>query len=257
MFFLLAHQSWRCHRHHQHFQTTSSLKPNYIWNLHWVREQKFVKSVLHDQDGCHTHIWKKNFEKLLLRNWMADDLETWYAALVTRPTCINFVQMMTLDLPWSILWQDQIWSLRHFYGKWQNSGFFWFYCSLWQSWFMQSAKWTFINTKGQGHLLTFFLHALVRFSIFKFSSKTVWLIEMELHVEPWMKVCAWDLGHITKTVTMPKYGKSPFKVFFSGLKSRWPLNLACCNGDRPYEVCPNDDPWLTLAYFKSRSNWVT
>ena len=65
-----------------------------------------------------------------------------------------------------------------------NSGFFWSYCSLWhQSCYLQSAKWFFINTKGQGHLLTFVLDASVSCFIL-FSSKTTGLIETKLHVEP-------------------------------------------------------------------------
>ena len=42
---------------------------------------------------------------------MADDLETWYTALVARVLAIKFVQMMTLDLPWPIIFQIK--SLRH------------------------------------------------------------------------------------------------------------------------------------------------
>ena len=86
---------------------------------------------------------------------------------------------------------------------------------------MQSsiAKCTFINTKGQGDLLVFVLDALI-FGIFNFSFKTDGLIETKLHVDPLhdkgMKVCARDLGHMTKTAAIPIYGKSPLKI--SGLK---------------------------------------
>ena len=42
-----------------------------------------------------------------------DDLESWYAASSTT----KFVQIMTLGWPWSILQQEQIWSLMLLYGK--------------------------------------------------------------------------------------------------------------------------------------------
>ena len=71
----------------------------------------------------------------------------------------------------------------------------------------------------------------LRFNIFNFSSKTAGLIETKFHVEPvWdeeLKVCAWNLGHMTKMATMPFYGKNPLKIFFPGLKGWWPWNLVC------------------------------
>ena len=68
----------------------------------------------------------------------------------------KFVQMITLGWPWPVLHQGQVWSFRLLYGKRPNSGFLRFCCSLWhQSWYMQTVKWTFKDTKGQGHLLTF------------------------------------------------------------------------------------------------------
>ena len=85
-----------------------------------------------------------------------------------------------------------------------------------ENWYMLSLKWTFITTKGQGHLLTFVLE-VSDFSIFIFSSKTAGLIETKSHVEPlWdggMKVCSWDLGQMIKIFAMPLYGKKPFENF--------------------------------------------
>ena len=56
----------------------------------------------------------------------------------------------------------------------------------------------FINTKGQSHLLTL----------------------VKLHIEYQMgweiKVCSWNLGHMTKMVAMPINGKKDLKFFISG-----------------------------------------
>ena len=39
---------------------------------------------------------------------------------------------------------------------------------------------------------------------------------MSFHIQsPWiggLKVCSWDLGHMTKMATMPIYGKNPSKI---------------------------------------------
>ena len=72
--------------HCRHFQTSSPpkplgrLKPNFMWNLLGMGEEKFVQMV--------QVIWPrwppcpyvvKTLKNLLLQNWKADDLETWYA----------------------------------------------------------------------------------------------------------------------------------------------------------------------------------
>ena len=58
-------------------------------------------------------------------------------------------------------------------------------------------------------------------------------------------------------VAMPIYGKKTLKIFISGL-SLMNLKLGMQHwGLTPFQVYPNDDPWLTLSYFKLRSNWVT
>ena len=62
----------------------------------------------------------------------------------------------------------------------------------------------------------------LRFSNFNlYFSKTAGLIETKLHAErPWdggIKVCTWDLGHMTKIAAMTKYGKQ-MKSFLPGLK---------------------------------------
>ena len=61
-------------------------------------------------------IYGKTFKNLLLWNQKADDLDTLYAALVTR-VLPSFFQMMTLVWPWPILQRGQMWSLLFLYGK--------------------------------------------------------------------------------------------------------------------------------------------
>ena len=96
-----------------------------------------------------------------------------------------------------------------------------------------------------------------RFSSVKILSKTTGFIGTTLHINPqwgWeIKVCSWDLGHMTKMVIMPIYGKKDLKVCIMGSKrlmtskpsiQHWGLWL--------YLVYLKDDPWLTLAYFSHR-----
>ena len=66
-----------------------------------------------------------------------------------------------------------------------------------------------------------------------------------------------NLGHMTKMVAMPIYGKNPSKFFFSetnkliarklGVKHRW---LKYSN------VYIDQDPVMTLTKFMARSTWV-
>ena len=61
-----------------------------------------------------------------------------------------------------------------------------------------------------------------------------------------------NLGHITKMVAMPIYGKNPIKIFSRtgrpistklGMKHQWL---------KYYNVYINHDPVMTLTYFKAR-----
>ena len=64
-------------------------------------------------------------------------------------------------------------------------------------------------------------------------------------------------GHMTKVAAMPIYGKNMKKFFFSGTKR--PMTLKVCVLHRVlkyYQVYSNDDPGLTLTYFRARSNFV-
>ena len=45
-----------------------------------VDESLITKSMSHDQDGRHAHIWYKPFKNLLFQNRWADFHETWYVA---------------------------------------------------------------------------------------------------------------------------------------------------------------------------------
>ena len=52
---------------------------------------------------------------------------------------------------------------------------------------------------------------------------------------------------------MPIYGKNLLKIF-SRTISQMTLKLGTQQqGLEPYKVCVNDDPWLTLTYFTTRS----
>ena len=61
------------------------------------------------------------------------------------------------------------------------------------------------------------------------------------------------LGHMTKVAAMPIYGK-PIKIIFSGTKR--PITLKQHQVLECYQICSNDDPGLTLTYFRARSNLV-
>ena len=78
---------------------------------------------------------------------------------------------------------------------------------------------------------------------------------------PWVggtKVCSRHLGHMTKMVATPIYGKNPSKVFFSRNGGPILTKLGMYHwGLQPIVVCSNDDPGVTLTYFTARSNLVT
>ena len=126
----------------------SQLKSNYMWSLHGVGEQKFVHNVWVTWPRRPSWSYMvKTFENLLLKNRMAGDLETWYTALETRvlPYLFKWWPLVDPDLFYS---KVKFQSLGLLYGKKTNSGFFLGYCSLWyHNWYLQSAKWFFINTK--------------------------------------------------------------------------------------------------------------
>ena len=72
-----------------------------------------------------------------------------------------------------------------------------------------------------------------------------------------MKIYQHDAGHMTKMAATPIYGKNPSKIF-SGTGG--PISTKLCmlhRGLQPIIVCSNDDPGVTLTYFRTRSNFVT
>ena len=95
-----------------------------------------------------------------------------------------------------------------------------------------------------------------------FFSKTAWPIKAKFYVEPpWVggtKVCSQHLGHMTKMAATAIYGKNPSKIFFSRTGGPIFMKLGIKHrGLQPIIVCSNDDPGLTLTYFRARSNLVT
>ena len=63
-------------------------------------------------------------------------------------------------------------------------------------------------------------------------------------------------GHMTKMASMPIYGKNPLKIFSSRTTSQMTLKLGRKDkGLKPYTSYINDDPGLTLTYFR-RSDLV-
>ena len=86
-------------------------------------------------------------------------------------------------------------------------------------------------------------------------------IEAKFHVELlWvvrMKVYSISPGHMTKMAAMSIYGKNPLEIFFFETSRSMTSELDIQHqGLRPYKVCLNDDPGLTLIYFTARSTFL-
>ena len=96
----------------------------------------------------------KTCENRLLRNRMADDLETWYTPLGTQalPGLFKWWPLVDVDLFYGkiVLGKGKTVDLCEAIEAYNI-----------QSWYTytQSPKWTFITAKGQGYLLTFVLDA--------------------------------------------------------------------------------------------------
>ena len=56
---------------------------------------------------------------------------------------------------------------------------------------------------------------------------------------------------MSKMAAMPVYGKKQHKNLLSNQWTDFHWKLG------PIVVCSNDDPWLTLAYFAAKLNFVT
>ena len=73
-----------------------------------------------------------------------------------------------------------------------------------------------------------------------------------------IKISLNDAGHMTKMAAKPIYAKNPSKIFFTGTCRSISTNLGMLHwGLLPIIVCSNDDPGVSLTYFKARSNFVT
>ena len=74
----------------------------------------------------------------------------------------------------------------------------------------------------------------LRFTNFKVFSKSAELTESKLHIEhQWgweIKVCSWNLGHMTKIAVMSIYSKKILK-FISGTERSMTLKLDMCTED--------------------------
>ena len=92
-----------------------------------------------------------------------------------------------------------------------------------------------------------------------FFYETAWPIKPKFYVEPpWegkTKVFINGQCHMTKMATMPIFDKN-LKNLLQNQKSydlgTWHVSLRT----QSLQSCLNDDPWLTLTYFTTRSNWV-
>ena len=117
----VIHWSWSKVTQIQHFQSSfhlkplSRLKPNFIWSLHGMGERKIVQMV-------QVTLWLscpymvKTIKKIFFSRSigpMTLKLSMWHQ----MHEHYKFIQIMTLDWPWPILGQGQIWSLMLLYGK--------------------------------------------------------------------------------------------------------------------------------------------
>ena len=70
------------------------------------------------------------------------------------------------------------------------------------------------------------------------------------------KVCFNDPGHMTSMAAMPMFDKNLKNLLLWNQKT---ADLESCMQHwvlENYQVCSNDDPWLTLTCFTARSNLV-
>ena len=69
-----------------------------------------------------------------------------------------------------------------------------------------------------------------------------------------MKIYQQFAGHMTKMAVMPIYGTNTLKTFFSRITGQI---LMKHQRPKPFIICVNHDPRLTLTYFTTRSNFAT
>ena len=73
-----------------------------------------------------------------------------------------------------------------------------------------------------------------------------------------MKIYQHFAGQMTKMAAMPIYVKSTLKIIFPGTTGQILMKL-CMKHQRPkpFIICANYDPGLTLTYFIAMSNFAT
>ena len=65
-------------------------------------------------------------------------------------------------------------------------------------------------------------------------------------------------GHMTKVAVMPIYFKNTLKISFSSTTGYILMKLCMKNQrPKPFIICANYDPGLTLTCFMARSNFTT
>ena len=73
-----------------------------------------------------------------------------------------------------------------------------------------------------------------------------------------MKIHQHFAGYMTKMAAMPIYGKNPLKFFCPGTTGHILMKLCMKHQTpKPFFICANYDPGLTLTYFTARSNFAT
>ena len=160
------------------------------------------------------YICGKNLNNQLLWNQIADELESWYAALDTQ-VLPSLFKWWPWDDPDLFYGKVKFGLLCFCMGKGVKQYiFFRNYCSLWyKSWWMQSTVWVhealWVPTVKVIHWPLF---KLLRFNILNFFfSITTWPIEAIFYVKsPWhegTKACSNYLCYMTKRTTKPIYGK--------------------------------------------------
>ena len=73
-----------------------------------------------------------------------------------------------------------------------------------------------------------------------------------------MKIHQHLAGHLTKMAALPMYGQNTLKKIFPETTGHILMKLCIKHQrHRPFIICANYDPWLTLTYFRARSDFAT
>ena len=72
-----------------------------------------------------------------------------------------------------------------------------------------------------------------------------------------MKIHQHFAGHMSKMAAMPIYGKNTLKIFFPGTTGPILMRLSMKRQrPKPFIICANYDPGLTLTYFTAWSKFA-